>query len=108
MSREYTTDEIRERFLETVRRNIDYWEKEARVETIRDRIEGAIFSTLVLLDGGNGSIPGFIVAPLPHPTDKDYHIDNGKDYYPDNNEVEVKGDISGCLHELLYKKEEEK
>jgi hypothetical protein len=56
---------------------------------------------MVALDGGAMALPGFIVAPNPHPSDKEYHISEGSDYYPENHELDIKGDIAGGLHELL-------
>ena len=103
--REYTTNEIREMFLDQVRGNIEYWNKvELKPENDNQkyRIEGAIFSTLVLLDGGT-NLSGWIVAPCPHPEDKQFHIDNQSNYFPENHDVEIKGDIAGCLHELFHK-----
>lgn len=38
------------------------------------------------------NLPQFKVIPNPHSTDKDYHIDHGENYYPD--------DVGGVLHEL--------
>jgi hypothetical protein len=105
MSKELTTDEVRKNFLRQVQANIDYW---AGIpmrpdETLRERLESVVFSTLVIIDGESG-LPSFILAPDPHPTDKQYNIDNGDDYYPENKEALalIKGDISGSLHDLLH------
>lgn len=103
-SKEKTTEEIREEFLKHVRSCINYWDtvdgKDAP-KTQKDRLEGLAFSMLVALDGGAMALPGFIVAPCPHESDKEYHLSEGSDYYPENHELDVKGDIAGCLHELL-------
>jgi hypothetical protein len=104
MSREWTEDEIREKFLAHVRVMVDYWDREPRAETQKRRLEGLAFSILVALDGCAGGLPGFIVAPSPHPEDKAFHQSEGENYYPENHEADVKGDIAGCLHELFYKK----
>lgn len=100
--REKTTEEIREEFLKHVRSLIKYWnsvEGKDSPKTCLDRLEGLAFSIMVALDGGAMAVPGFIVAPSPHPDDKEYHISEGSNYYPEN--PEVKGDIAGALHELL-------
>jgi len=104
MSREKTTNEIREEFLSHIRHLIGYWSKIPQ-DNVKERLEGLAFSILVALDGGS-SLPRFIVAPIQYEEDKEYHIENGEDYYPENHEIEeqIKGDISGCLHELLRKK----
>lgn len=45
----------------------------------------------------------FIVAPSPHPEDKDYCIENGVNYFPSNEHVVdlIQGDVGGILHELF-------
>jgi hypothetical protein len=103
-SREKTTEEIREEFLKHVRSLINYWDKvegKDSPKTQKDRLDGLAFSIMVALDGGAMALPGFIVAPCPHPSDKEYHISEGSDYYPENHELDIKGDIAGSLHELL-------
>lgn len=73
-------------------------------ETLRERLESVVFSTLVIIDGRSG-LPSFILAPDPHPDARQYNIDNGEDYYPENKEALalIKGDISGSLHDMLHK-----
>ena len=101
-----TEDEVRNRFLEAVRNIANEW---AHYELRTDRYEGeteaewrcrgTAFSIMVLLDGGHGDMPGFVVAPSPHPDDKEFHKSEGDNWYPKS--PEVKCDIAGCLHELL-------
>jgi hypothetical protein len=102
MSREYTKDEVREMFLSKIWNTIHYWDKtQTENPTQKDRLEGLAFSILVLLDGGT-ELPGFIVAPLPHESDKEFLIDKGENYYPENHNSNVKCDIAGGLHELWH------
>ena len=99
-----TEEEIREKFLSHVRSLINYWDRvdgKDAPKTQKDRLAGLAFSILVTLDGEAADLPGFIVAPNPHPDDKEYHISEGSNYYPENHKLKVKGDIAGCLHELL-------
>lgn len=105
MCREYTVGEIRKQFLEHIRGLVNYWDGIPE-KTITEKLEGLAFSILVVLDGGAMGLPGFIVAPIPHPSDKQFHVEEGEDYYPDNYEIEgrIKGDIAGELHELFLKK----
>lgn len=104
MSREYKTEEIREQFLDHIRGMVNYWDNVSK-ETTKEKLSGLAFSILVALDGEAGDLPGFIVAPLPNPNDKQYLINEDEDYYPENHELEdkIKGDISGCLHEMFYR-----
>lgn len=101
MSREYTVDEIRDQFLDHVRSLIKYWEIDSRAISTRDKLDGLAFSILSALDGSSANLPGFIVAPNPHPDDMDYHKSQDVNWYPQA--PEVPGDIGGCLHELLFK-----
>lgn len=99
---EYTTEEIRDQFLDHVRSLIEYWDKVDK-QTTKEKLSGLAFSLLVTIDG-DSALPGFILAPCPHENDKQYHIDNNEKYYPENHETNVRGDISGFLHESLYQK----
>lgn len=100
-SREYTTDEIRQQFLEQVWTIISYWHN-LPAKTCRERIEGLAFSMLVILDGESAGLPAFIVAPVPHPNDKAFCISEDENFYPENHDANVKGDITGPLHELFH------
>lgn len=103
-SREWTRDEIREQFLTHVWNMIEYWNSPnlPSSRSTRERLEGLTHSILTALDGCTMALPGFIVAPCPHPDDREYHIENGENWYPENDESQVNGDIGGGLHELLY------
>jgi DNA-binding Xre family transcriptional regulator len=102
MSKEKTVEQIREEFLNHVRHLIQHWVRK-RDRDCEGKMEGLMFSTLALLDGVSVSSCGFIVAPHTHPDDKNYRISQGADYYPENHKSNVKGDISGNLHDLFYK-----
>lgn len=106
-SRELTVEEVREMFLKNIWGIIKYWQNvDIENDTMDKRIEGAVFSVLAILDGSNINLPEFIVAPAPHEEDKNYCIENGQNYFPLNNLEDIKGNISGSLHELFdsYKK----
>lgn len=100
MPREYTTNEVRKQFLELVWTCVDYWGR-LPGKTPRERLEGLAFSMLVILDGAT-DLPGFIVAPCPHPDDKEFHKDEDENWFPENHESSVNCDIAGGLHELFY------
>lgn len=102
MSREKTMEEVREEVLNHVRGMVDYWNGIEK-DTTKEKLEGLAFSILTMLDGC-GTLPSFIVAPLPNEDDKEYNIENEEDYYPKNHNSDVKCDIAGSLHELFYKK----
>jgi hypothetical protein len=96
---ELTCDEVQERFLQQVRVSVQYWQH-LPDKTVGERLEGLAFSIMAILDGVS-SLPVFIVAPLPHPDDKEFHRDEGEHWWPENHTVAVVCDISGGLHELL-------
>jgi hypothetical protein len=100
--RELTKEEARKRFLETVYGIAQYWAKESREIDVTAKCEGVAFSILSLLDGCNGNMPGFLLIPAPHPSDKDYMKDEGEDWFRDYPESAEEYDIGGnCLHELF-------
>ena len=101
-SRKYTTNEIREKFLTQAMATANYWATlDDPSKTIEQRCESVAFEILVMLDGET-DLPPFIVVPNPHPEDKNYHEEEGENYYPDNNFKGISGNISGSLHELFY------
>lgn len=100
MSSAYTTEEVRERFINQVCELVRYWHDQPGSDM--HRISGAVFSALVILDGENGGMPGFQVIPDPHPDDKAYHIERGEPYYP--REEPSKHDIAGGLHDMFIQR----
>jgi hypothetical protein len=111
MAKQLTKEEVKQNFLSAMEQNIDYWANlpMAHDETLRDRLEGCIFGALVVIDGEHADIPGFILAPNPHPSDKSYCRKNGRNWYPENHKSNIKCDIGGALHHSLrtHKKKKE-
>jgi len=98
--RQLTSEEVRDQFLAHVWHTIRYWQ---RIEDPGgDRIEGVVFSVLAALDGSAVALPGFIIAPAPHVSDKQYCIKQRKNYFP--KAPKVKCDIAGRLHDLFHPK----
>jgi len=93
VSREYTVTECRKMFLDHIRASVRWWLNETRVSTTEEKLDGLAFSILVLLDGGRIDIPGMTLIPNPHPEDKEYHKEQGQNWWPDDE------DIGGALHE---------
>ena len=96
--RALTPDEIRDRLLATLRVIASEWARYPD-KTPLERCEGAIFSTLVALDGRSCGLPGFDLIPTPHESDKDYLIANGENW------IEPGTRISDTLHEHFYRRE---
>lgn len=99
MSREKTKTEVQQDFIDRIWYLIEYWEKESRAKTSRDKLEGLAHSILNTLDGCS-MLPGFAIIPNPHPDDKQYYIENGEDWYPDN--IDIGGELASLL--FVYKR----
>ena len=104
MSKQYTKEEVMGMFMDKVWSMVDYWNELEDKKTTRERISGTVFSLLAMLDGA-GEIPSFIVAPSPHPEDKQFHIDENESYFPENHllETKLKCDLGGSLHDTFYR-----
>ena len=82
MAKELTNDEVRERFLRHVAGIVEWWDKETRIASTREKLEGVAFSILAAIDGYALALPKFVLAPDPHPDDKAYRKKHDEDWYP--------------------------
>lgn len=100
MSRAYTEEEVRKMLVVHFRALSKYWATLDGLhspKTIQERCDGLVFSILITLDGASVDLPAFNLSPAPHPSDKQYHIDNGENWF-DEDMV-----INDCnLHEEWY------
>lgn len=99
--REYTEDEVREKFLIEVNEIIQFWENEVDGSDSLRKLEGLAYSIMGLIDGKSPDLPGYILAPDPHPEAKELNTSRGLNYFPENLESSVKCDISGDLQACL-------
>ena len=100
MSREISTDEARERFLDHLAALTRYWGgADVGAKTCDERLDGLAFSILSAIDGGSGELPGWILAPVSSPEDTEFYISEGEYWWPENGTGEVHADIAGSLHE---------
>lgn len=84
MAKEITLKEARKKFLEALEADAEYWMSLAREgKSMKEIVRGVIFSILVIFDGEHGHLPSMDVVVRPHPSDKEYHIDEDTDYYKD-------------------------
>jgi hypothetical protein len=95
MSREMTGEECRDALLAHLRALVVRWEHESRVTTVREKLDGLVFSILVALDG-HADLPAFRVIPDPHPDDQGYDRVNGDNWWPEDVE------LPGLLHDHWY------
>lgn len=104
--RAYTKEEVRDMFLRHVLGMVDYWDGQwGSRPTKKEILSGLAFSILVSLDGGAVTLPGFVVAPMPHPDDKDFHEKRGENWFPETQDIPT--DISGSLHDRYCELERE-
>jgi hypothetical protein len=109
--RVYTHNEIREMFVKHLKAMAGYWATtkldqpfNSVEEEIKYRCEGVVHSALATIDGCSLGIPGFMMVPYPAPEDKEYHVKEGSNYFPDPPEnFEDAVDIAGGLHEILHR-----
>ena len=95
----YATEEARDMYLSHMRMLVDYWSKESYGKTERERMEGLVFSILVMLDGGSSSLPAVDISLSPHESDKEFLTSIGEKHFEDGMI------INDCqLHDLWYKK----
>lgn len=99
MSRAYTAEELRDLLLDQMRFIARYWANLKENKTVLERIEGAIFNVLVILDGHSSEIPTFDLVVKTNPEDKQYYINNKENWIEDGTT------LSFLLHEHWYKKD---
>jgi len=108
--RAYTVEEMREKFLDHLQGICNYWistpldrpEFQDRLKEqgeVRYRMEGMLFSMLVLFDGGSGFMPAFDITPSPHETDAEFHRERGENWW----DTKVINDTQ--LHEIYSSRE---
>lgn len=95
--RAVTSDELRDKILQYMRELATYWATIDGEKTIQDRINGALFSTLAMLDGCTLDLPAFDLVARPHETDKQFHINRSENWVDDGTV------ISYALHEYWNK-----
>ncbi len=77
-----TVAEVRAELLQHFASIVDFWIKVEGTE--RWRMEGIVHSILVTLDGDAANFPAFILAPKPQPSDREYYVSRGENYFPNN------------------------
>lgn len=85
--RAWTEDEMRARFLDTVRAQVKYWQEQSTYTDPNDRISGMAHSLLSLLDGSVGMIPGFKLIPNAHCEDQQWHESQGENWWPEDVDI---------------------
>jgi hypothetical protein len=82
VARAYTPDEVRALLFRHVWGMVDYWNDLEGAKAQRERLSGLAFSIFSMLDGSSIGLPAFDVVCCPHPSDKEYHKDQGENWFP--------------------------
>jgi len=99
MSRPIPPEDLRDLFMRVLAGYAHFWAT-LPDKTPLERCNGLAFSFLVMLDGGNMSLPVFDLVARPHPDDKAFHQGRGTDWVEDGTVI---SDIG--LHELWHRYE---
>lgn len=105
LAHEYTSTEIKKDFFNKLFRIIDKMDK--KDVSSREKLESCVFHILSFIDGVSGVVvdwkirnhPWFILAPNPHPDDKEYNQSQNESRYPENHDIDIKAQISWDLHD---------
>lgn len=86
--RAYTPDEMREQLAAAIRSIVRYWAIMPNIRAMTgtevtnlDRCEGVAHSILATLAGDTLGLPAFTISADPHPDDKEFHIENGLNWF---------------------------
>jgi hypothetical protein len=86
-----TKAQCRETLLAYLVSLVAYWETESRAESLKEKMQGLVFSILSMLDGEDGTMPAFRLSPSPHPEDKRYRQKHGASWWPSG--LNLSGDL---------------
>lgn len=95
--RAYTEAEVRQSFLNYIHLMVDYWDTVDSRPT-KEKLSGLAFSILNIFDGTTVAFPAMNISLAPHKDDKQYHIDEGSNWFEPN--MVINGDV--LLHEQWY------
>lgn len=90
--RALTTEEMRDIFFKQINSILEYWattdlnrpefkNEIDRKGEMRYRMEGLVFSILVMFDGGSMGIPALDITPSPHDSDQAFHKNEGSNWW---------------------------
>lgn len=98
MSKAYTKEEVREKFLTNLRELAKYWAN-VQGRSIEEKCDGLAFSILNIFDGTTMGLPAMNITLCPHPDDQEYLKSKNKNWYEP--EMCINDDV--MLHDHYYK-----
>jgi hypothetical protein len=75
-----TAEEVKKELLDYIHNTVEYWAKQPD-KTPQEKCDGLAFSILAIFDGVAIGLPALDIALAPHPSDKQYYIDNNENWY---------------------------
>lgn len=103
--RQYNQEEVRDLFLKKAKQIAYFWANESRANDPLEKIEGAFHSLFATIDGCSCGLPGFVLVPVGHEGDADWHRSQGENWFPRQDESLLVCDIGGFLHEQWHQTE---
>jgi len=105
--RQYTSDEIRDQFLESIWMAVDEWAKTTHAHDERDRCSGLAHSILTIIDGLDGGFrSGFHLVPTGHYTNPSHWRGQGKNWWPVNDDFDIEKhcvvNANDILNDIFY------
>jgi hypothetical protein len=85
--RAWTAEEIAEKIVTQFATLAEYWATIPEGGDIGRRCHGVAYSILGALEGRGLDLPGFTLVPAPDPSDKDFCIKQGENYFDPKTEV---------------------
>lgn len=82
MSRAYTREEVQEMLIRQVKGIVSTWSNMKAVSE-KEKLEGVAFSILSMIDGCVGYFPAINLCLSPHHSDKQFHIEEGENWFED-------------------------
>lgn len=94
MSTAYTKEQVQEMILGHLHNVANYWATQTG-GTCKEKINGAMFSVLTMLDGSS-DLPAMDIILRPHPDDREYCLKGGENYFEDG--MAINDDV--MLHDM--------
>ena len=82
-SRAHTKEEMLKKVRDHIEALPAYWAEVAKERgySTEESLENLVFSFYTMLDGCCGGLPAFDLVPCPHPTDKEFHKEEGENWW---------------------------
>lgn len=84
MSRAYTKEETKAKILKHMKGLATYWGQiDKPADCCQERLNGLVFSILVMFDGGSMGLPAMDIVMRPHAEDEEFNKEQGTNWFED-------------------------